>query len=157
MKQVIAALCVGLALGACTTMGTGTGTLGAGNKPVNFAWKSSDGGTSGTMTATLSDGSVFTGPYLQVTSTARNDDFAPMWSGWNYGWPDWQWAGAGMPISSFQTVYSGRVMANLQASDGKHLRCHFQLNNPSSGMQGGGQGQCQLQGGGTVDAVFPTA
>jgi hypothetical protein len=157
MKQVIAALCVGLALGGCTTMGTGTGTLGAGNKPVNFAWKSSDGGTSGTMTATLSDGSVFTGPYLQVTSTARNDDFAPMWSGWNYGWPDWQWAGAGMPITSFQTVYSGRVMANLQASDGKHLRCHFQLNNPSSGMQGGGQGQCQVQGGGTVDAVFPTA
>jgi hypothetical protein len=62
-----------------------------------------------------------------------------------------------MPMTSFQTVYSGRVMANLQAADGKHMRCHFHLNNPSSGMEGGGQGQCQVQGGGAVDAVFPAA
>ena len=157
MKSSLAILCASLVLGACTTIGTGTGTLGADNQPVNFAWTSTDGGTSGTMTATLADGSAFSGAYLQVTSTARNDDFAPMWSEWNYGWPDWQWAGAGMPISSFQTVYSGHVMANLQSTDGKHMRCDFYLNNPSSGMEGGGQGQCQVQGGATVDAVFPAA
>ena len=154
MKRLFTTLCAGMVLGACTTMGTGSGTLGADNKPVSFSWKSTDGGTSGTMTATLAGGQIYSGPYLEVTSTARTDDFAPMWSGWNYGWPDWTW---GSPISSFQTVYSGRVMANLQATDGKHMRCHFQLNNPSSGMQGGGQGQCQVQGGGTVDAIFPAA
>ena len=153
MKKLFAVLCAGLALGACTTMGTGTGSLGADNKPVNFAWQSTDGGTSGTMTATLADGKTFSGPYVQATSEARSDAFAPMWAGWNYGWPDWTWGD--MPMTSFSTVYSGRVMANLQATDGKRMRCHFQLNNPAAGMEAGGQGHCQLQGGGNIDAVFP--
>jgi hypothetical protein len=154
-----AALAFALAgvLAACTTIGTGTGSFESDNQPVSFAWTSKDGGTSGTMSATLADGKVFSGPYLQVTSTARSDNFAPLWSGWDYGWPDLRWGGAGMPFTSFQTVYSGRVMANLQATDGKRMRCHFQLNNPSAGMEGGGQGQCQVQGGATVDAVFPAA
>ena len=53
-----------------------------------------------------------------------------MWVGWNYGWPDWTWGG--LPATAFTTQYSGRVMANLQSSDGK-------------------------QGGSTVDAVIPAA
>src|SRR4051794_7593748 len=77
MKRLLAILCAGQALGACTTMGTGTGTLGA-DKAVNFAWKSTDGGTSGQMTATLAGGEVFSGPYLQMTHDARSDDFAPL-------------------------------------------------------------------------------
>jgi hypothetical protein len=37
------------------------------------------------------------------------------------------------------------------------MRCHFQLNHPDAGMGGGGQGQCQLKSGRSVDAVFPPA
>ena len=159
MKGAFAILCAGVALGACTTMGTGSGSVESDNKPVSFAWKSKDAGTTGTMTATLADGSVFSGPYLQVTSDARSDDFAPLWNGWNYGWADWTW-GRSMPLeplTSFTTVYSGRVVANLQAGDGKRMRCHFLLNSPSVGMTRGGQGECQLPDGGTIDAVFPQA
>jgi hypothetical protein len=107
------------------------------------------------MSATLAGGKTFSGPYLQVTKQARTEDFVPMWAGWGYGWSDWTW-GAG-PNTAFSTVYSDRVMANLKSADGKRLRCHFNLNHPSDGMSAGGQGQCQLQGGGTVDAVFPAA
>ena len=152
MKKLFAVLGASLALGACTTMGTGTGTIGENNKPVSFAWKSTDGGTSGTMSATLADGKTFSGPYVQPTNTTRTDEYAPMWVGWNYGWPDWTWGG--FPATAFTTQYSGRVMANLQSSDGKRMRCHFQLNNPSAGIAAGGQGHCQIKGGSTVDAVF---
>src|SRR6266850_1045447 len=124
MKKLFAVLGASLALGAvttaCTTMGTGTGSLGADDKPVSFAWKSTDGGTSGTMSATLADGKTFSGAYVQPTNTTRTDEFAPMWVGWNYGWPDWTWGG--LPATAFTTQYSGRVMANLQSSDGGRRR-----------------------------------
>lgn len=58
-------------------------------------------------------------------------------------------------MTSFTTLYSARVLANLQADDGERMRCHFVLNRPPAGMSGGGQGHCRIRGGGTVDAVFP--
>jgi hypothetical protein len=144
-----------LALGACTTMGSGTGSESPGNAPVAFAWKSTDGGTSGTMSATLADGKSFSGPYLEITSQARNEDFNPMWTGWQYGWNDWG-AWGPFPDSGYTTLYSGRVVANLQGPDAQRMRCRFNLNDPMGGMGGGGQGKCQL-GGKSVDAVFPSS
>ena len=152
MKTIALLLGAGIALGACTTMGTGTGSETPGNSPVNFAWTSKDGGTTGTMTARLTDGRTFSGPYLQVTRAARIDDLEPMWAGWRYGWDDW-----GFPASAFATKFSGRVMANLQANDGERMRCRFHLNDPVDGMSSGGQGECQLANGRAVDAVFPRA
>ncbi|MDB6100768.1 MAG: hypothetical protein JWO52_767, partial [Gammaproteobacteria bacterium] len=51
----------------------------------------------------------------------------------------------------------GKVVANLSAPDGLHMRCNFQLVHPSDGMAGGGRGQCQLPKGNTIDATFPKA
>jgi hypothetical protein len=148
-----ALLCAAIALSACTTMGTGTGSVSPGNEPVKFWWKSTDGGISGTMVATLDNAQTFSGPYLQVTTTTQSQAFDPLWTGWEYGWGDWR--GFGPYPDAFTTHYSGRVMANLQAADGQHMRCHFHLNHPDEGMGGGGQGQCQLKSGRSVDAVFP--
>src|SRR6266850_3178820 len=110
-------LCAAVALSACTTMGTGTGSVSPSNEPVTFSWKSTDGGVSGTMSAALKDGPTFSGPYLQVTSTARSQEFDPMWSGWDHGWGGWGGFGGfgAFPDTTFTTHYSGRVMANLQA------------------------------------------
>src|SRR5258705_12410382 len=80
-----ALLCAAIALSACTTMGTGTGSVSPGNAPVNFAWKSTDGGNSGTMSPTLA-GKTFSGPYLQIKSEARGGDFDPMYVGWDDVW-----------------------------------------------------------------------
>lgn len=126
---LLALLSGGIALTACTTMGTGSGSLSPGAAPVSFAWKSKDGGTTGTM-------------------SARSRDFDPLWTGWRHGWDDWP---------GLATIYSGRVMANLQAANGRRMRCRFYLNDPLEGMAGGGQGQCQLASGRSVDAVFPRA
>ena len=153
-KGIAAALCMALALGACTTMGTGTGSTVQGNSPVSFAWKSKDGGVTGTMTATLSTGSVYTGPYLELTQTSQTPDFSPMWVGWSPYWNDWQF---GLSPMANTTTYTGKVVANLQGPDSQHMRCSFNLNNPMAGMGGGGQGKCQVAGGPTVDATFPKA
>jgi hypothetical protein len=146
-----AAGCAAIVLMACTATGTGSGTIDPGNAPVSFSWQSDDGGSTGTMSARLPDGRTFTGPFLQVKATARLDDLDPFWRGWRRTWDDWPW---GPPGPDFITVYSGRVIANLQGPDGQRLRCRFLLKDPSSGMRGGGQGQCRSTDGRTVDAVF---
>ena len=64
-------------------------------------------------------------------------------------------AGAAGP--SFITHYTGRVVANLSAPSGVHMRCNFQLASPDAGMAGGGAGQCQMPDGKTIDATFPKA
>ena len=145
-----------LALAAgCTTMGTGVGSTPTGAHQVNFSWKSSDN-VSGTMDATLSNGKTFSGQFFQITSDTTVDNLGPLWTGWGAGfhrdeWDMWD------PGPQFVTHYSGRVVANLGAPDGKHMRCNFQLVHPSDGMAGGGRGQCQMPNGNTIDATFPKA
>jgi hypothetical protein len=152
-----ALLCAGIALSACTSLGTGSGSVSPGGAPVTFAWKSTNGGTSGTMSAALAGGQTFLGPYLQITKEVRNEDFSPLWPGWSYGWNDWSgWGPFGGGFEpAFVTEYSGRVMANLQSTDGQRMRCRFNLTTPPDGMTGGGQGECQLGSGRSVNAVFP--
>jgi len=142
-----------LTLLACTSMGTGTGSLSPDNTPVSFTWTSKGGASSGTMSATLGTGAAFSGPFVQVTSTVRTDGFEPMWRGWRRGWGDWGYWGT-FPGTEFATRYSGKVVANLQGPDAQRMRCRFHLNDPAAGMGGGGQGECQFTGGRTVDAVF---
>lgn len=139
---------------ACTSMGVGSGSLSPGNTPVRFNWISKDGGNTGTMSAGINNGVTFSGPFLQVTSTVRADALDPLWHGWRRGWADWGYSGP-FPASAFSTVYSGKVIANLQGPDDQRLRCRFHLNDPVAGMGSGGQGECQFNGGRTVQAVFP--
>ena len=158
-STLLAAIVVSLP--ACTSMGIGNGTLEPGDAPVSFSWISKDSGTSGTMSAIVGDnpasagtGSTFSGPFLQVTSSARTESLEPMWNGWRRGWNDWGYWGM-YPETAFTTHYSGKVVANLRGPDNQLLRCRFHLNTPAAGMKGGGQGECQFAGGRSVDAVFP--
>lgn len=150
---LLAAAGAGIALIGCTSMGTGSGAASPGGVPVSFNWTSQDGGTTGTMTAKLKDGAAYSGPFVQMTSAVRIEMLEPIWRGWRRGWNDWGYWGR-YPDTAFATQYSGKVVANLQGPDDQRMRCRFHLNSPQSGMTGGGQGECQLGGGTTVDAVF---
>ena len=140
---------------ACSTMGTGNGELTRGGGPVSFDWNATGADTSGSMSARLADGREFSGPFVQMTRE-RRVDLDPLWIGWPYRWNDWRWGAFG-PDVGFETVYSGKVVANLKGPDNDRMRCRFTLDDPISGMSGGGQGQCQLTDGRQVDAVFPRA
>ena len=139
----------------CTTMGTGYGTTAEGTNPVHFNWKNSDD-VSGTLYATLADGSVYAGSYFQITDNTTADTIEPLWDGWDpgCGFGGWDYWGTG---PDFITHYTGRVVANLADPAGKHIRCKLQLVHPTSGMAGGGQGDCQLPDGKTVIASLPGA
>lgn len=144
--------CASLVLAACTTIGEGTGSM-PGGAPVDFDWASKDGGMTGTMTAMLPDGTVFSGPFVQITSIVRIETLDPIWRGWPRGWSDWRYWGP-FPETAFVTRYSGRVVANLSGPADRRLRCRFHLNAPEAGMRGGGQGECQGNDGRLIDAVF---
>jgi hypothetical protein len=145
------------AMSACTTIGSGSGDLSGGPTksagPVSFSWKATSASTDGEMNATLADGRQFSGPFVQMTRE-RVLQLDPMWIGAPYGWRDWSGSTFG-PDAGVQTIYGGKVEANLKGPGSDRMRCSFTLNDPSAGMVGGGQGQCQLGDGGTVDAVFP--
>ncbi len=136
--------------GGCSTMGTGIGYTPSGS-PTEFSWKSSDL-VSGTMNATLADGTHYSGKYYQVTGE-RKFDSATGFSGWYSGWDETDW-GVG-PSPDFVTQHTDRVVANLASPSGAHMRCRFQLAYPSNGMYGGGRGECQLPGGKAIDVKFP--
>jgi hypothetical protein len=138
-------------------MGTGMGSVRGADTRATFQWQSSDDRT-GTMNASLSNGNQYTGQFFQVTHDTRIETLEPLWAGWGPGWHGWGWRYWGsQPDTAFVTHYSGRVVANLQDADGDHMRCHFQLMHPQRGMGGGGQGECQLPSGQTIDATFPKA
>jgi hypothetical protein len=58
------------------------------------------------------------------------------------------------PTVQFITHYSGKVVATLDAPGNQRMRCRFHLVEPSRGMGGGGEGECQLSDGRLVRAVF---
>lgn len=145
-------------MSGCTTTGVfGADIVSNGRavEPVMFSWKSTNGGIGGTMVATLPD-ATYQGRFLQITRQVDSDTMAPMWSGWPAGWADWPLTGAPLPMDEMQftTVYSGRVVANLENASGTLMRCRFQMARPDAGMAGGGTGECQLAGGTTIQATF---
>jgi hypothetical protein len=157
-RRWIVPLLATIAAVGCTTMGTGTGSTPSGGNPTVFNWTSSNG-VSGTMSATMPGGQIYTGQYFQITKDTTVDSIAPLWVGGWGGWGGrggWGWGGWGAdPSPDFITHYSGRVVANLAQPSGAHMRCQFRLADPDAGMNGGGIGQCQLPDGTTIDANFP--
>jgi hypothetical protein len=155
MKTAALPLVLTALVAGCTTMGTGFGSTASGQSPVNFSWQSSDN-VSGTMNATLSDGKTFTGQYFQITTDTTIDNLGPLWAGWGPRWRrgGWGYWDAG---PEFVKHYTGKVVANLSTPDGTHMRCTFRLVHPSSGMAGGGRGNCQSPDGSEIEATFPKA
>ena len=150
--RIGAASAVAIAIAGCTTMGAGTGESTSGKVSANFQWKE-QAATHGTMTANLSDGTNYQGQFFQITQQTRVTDTYPLWTGWagRYRWNGWNYWG---PQDEVLTHYSGKVLANLQGPNG-YMRCQFTLASPSSGMDGGGTGQCQLPTGTVIQADFP--
>lgn len=154
------ALATLLTLAACASSGMGGGELsrrGKAEEPVLFSWQSTDGGITGTMAATL-PGATYQGRFFQITEQTQKLTIAPLWDGWEPGWRDWPYWGYGAlgpyDVTQFVTRYTGKVVANLRSDAGKRMRCRLHLAAPARGMAGGGEGECQIQGGGVVHAGF---
>jgi hypothetical protein len=147
------------AIMGCKSTGFGTGESPHGNVKVNFTWEQS-APTSGTLRAVLttSDGTneMYEGKFYQITRDTTVETLGPLWSPWYAGWGGWAYWGP-VPNESFVTHYTGHVVANLAGPNAERMRCQFQLNRSEEGMKGGGQGQCQLPSGKTINADFPAS
>jgi hypothetical protein len=147
--RLLLALVVG-----CTAVAAEASATAKGATPVSFSWRGADS-VSGTMSAVLSNGTTYRGQFLEITDGMTVDNLWPLWSGWGPGyrgrggWEDWN----GPP--KFVIHYTGRVVANLDASNGEHMRCQFQLTRPADGMVSGGRGRCRMPDGKTINAIFP--
>ena len=163
VPRVAAASLLAIAVAGCTTSGVGFGQAPGSNLGATFNWTET-GGTRGSMVAQLSNGQVYQGPMFQITQESRVTDYDPLWNGWGAGfgwhrpWSRWGWGWGGWgpwgPDEETITHYSGQVLANLQGPGG-FMRCDFRLMSPSTGMAGGGAGQCQLPSGTIINAQFP--
>ena len=150
-------LALGIALVSCKSTGEGMGESHSGDIKATFTWEQS-APTSGTLRATVtkpgSAPEAYEGKFYQITRDTRIDTIADVWSSWYPGWHAWAFWGP-EPEESFVAHYTGHVVANLAGPDGQRMRCQFQLLRSGEGMKGGGQGQCQLPSGQTIDAEFP--
>lgn len=147
--MTLVAVIAGLAAG-CGTSGVGSGTLESAGKPeregdVEFTWTADAEATRGTLQAVLPDGRMFSGNFMQITSTTVGDDLDGYWTGWNGSWD-------GMSDGpEFVRQYSGHVIGQLTGPDGERMRCRFQLAEPEEGPASGGMGECDLTSGETID------
>jgi hypothetical protein len=144
-----------LAAAGCASSGSGYGVSRSGREAATFRWDAKSDVT-GTLTATMPGGRVYSGPYFQVTNETRVESLQPLWYGWRPGWHGWRYWDA-VPAQGFVTEYTGKVVANLAANDGDRMRCRFRLMRPVEGMAGGGEGECQLPNGESMEATFPNA
>jgi hypothetical protein len=146
VATVLLVCAIAIAAG-CTTTGVGYGDVPkGGGEQLAVSWTSSDGGISGTMTASLSDGRSFSGPFFEMTSQT----VAPFWYGSGfYGWGDG--TGSSTP---FRTHYSGSVVADLAGENNVHMRCRLRLLTPRRGISGGGAGECQVTGNAPIEVRF---
>lgn len=123
--------------------------------PATFDWRSNDS-VSGSITALFADGRQFRGEYLQITPEARLAQLTPLWEGWTADWEWRHWHPQAAP--KFLKHYDGKVLANLAAVNGEHMRCQFELDSRSMGVSGGGGGECEFTGGKTIEArISPLA
>lgn len=148
-----------MALAGCVTQGTAVGQVenpaGRAEGGVTLAWKSDFADpTGGTIAGRLPDGTAYTGRYFEIVKTATAESLDPAWDTWTAPyWSDGDDFG-GPEYNEFVTFYSGKVLATLKSADGKKsLRCQFTLAKPSSGLAGGGVGQCQGSDGKMISDV----
>jgi hypothetical protein len=145
------------ALVGCKSTGQGMGESPTGDVKASFTWEES-GPSSGMVKATVTKpgGSqeTYEGRFYQITRDTHVETIGGLWDPWYPRWGGWAYWGP-EPEDAFIEHYTGHVVANLSGPNGQRMRCQFQLLRSADGMKGGGQGQCQLPSGQTINAEFP--
>jgi len=65
------------------------------------------------------------------------------------------WENGMRSFAELHQALLGRVVARSGAAGGEQMRCNFDLANPSRGMAGGGNGQCQMPDGKNIGRDVP--
>ena len=149
--RFISIVLVSLAAQGCVSSGTLSGQItnasGGSSEPVTLSYSPTRSGDSGYMSITLPDGESFNGPYAQIGSAAAaapafDIDFSAV----DWGQSADQW--------TFDHTETNTVVALLQGSRGRKIRCRFTLLYAAGGMRNGGTGECHVTTGEKIDIKF---
>ena len=139
------------AVGGCVSSGTLSGQItnpaGGSPQPVTLSYSPTRSGESGYMSLTLPDGESFNGPYARIGSPAAA---APAFD-IDFSVVDW---GQSADQWTFDQSETNKVVALLQGSRGRKIRCRFTLLYAAGGMRDGGTGECQVTTGEKIDIKF---
>ena len=123
------------------------GASGGSAEPVTLTYTPHRAGESGYMSITLPGGETFNGPYARVgTAAAAGPAFDIDFSVVDWGQSADQW--------SFDQSETNKVVALLQGSRGRKIRCRFTLLYAAGGLGDGGTGECQVTSGEKIDVKF---
>jgi hypothetical protein len=135
----------------CASAGSMTGQIsnpaGGPAQPVTLSYTPNRSGDSGYLSITLPNGESFNGPYARVGSpAAAGPAFDIDFSVVDWGQSADQW--------TFDQTETNKVVALLQGSRGRKIRCRFTLLYAAGGMRDGGTGECQVTTGEKIDIRF---
>lgn len=160
-KMLISGLAVFALSTGCATTGLGAGEVKHADDPVAFQYTepTPEGGR---LKAVSHDGEKFEGRFVQLTEQVERTRVEPIVMGGSAVGPNGPasmelWAmPADSTVDDFIKLYTGRVVAWLQGDQGHNMRCSFTLANGDQGMKAGGSGECRLDDGRVITAVFPS-
>ena len=153
-QRTLRSIWIGLvfaAAGGCVSSGTLSGQItnpgGGPPQPVTLSYSPTRSGESGYMSLTLPDGESFNGPYARIGSAAAA---APAFD-IDFSVVDW---GQSADQWTFDQTETNKVVALLQGSRGRKIRCRLTLLYAAGGMRDGGTGECQVTTGEKIDIKF---
>lgn len=124
-------LAIGIAsITACTTTGTIQGV--SGNNPVQFEYEQTLFDNGGLLKVTMPDGELFSGKFVQSTSSSSGTD-------WEIG----ESSGDDSLILRDSTTLTSEAEALLIGNRGSTMTCELTLSAPEVGLDGGGIGKCE--------------
>lgn len=103
----------------------------------------------GKFSTTLPSGEAFKGTYLFVTHDTPEAELQPYHAGWGDGF-----GSPPEPLASWRGEQEGRVLGLLAGNKSTKMRCVLTPDMPDVGMEGGGEGTCELSTGGVLKARF---
>lgn len=128
--SIISFLVITLILSGCESTGTIKGV--SDGRGVQFEYQQGFLDNDGTLKVTMPDGEIYSGKFVQKTSSRSGDE-------WKIGESSGDDA---FNLISSDTVFS-EAEAILIGNRGNTMKCMFKLSDPSSGIDGGGIGSCK--------------
>jgi UrcA family protein len=113
---------------------------------------------SGYMAARMPDGEAYSGEYLEPRQYVHIDPSDPFWSQWCKDEGGARDSDCQDTVGAKPIEYArNEVLAGLKDAAGESMHCRLALSQPSSGIEGGAEGECMLPAGEAVHVQIPHA
>ena len=143
MKNTILITLVLILTSGCTSTGTIQGVSQGNSVQLDYEQDFLD--NDGNLRINMPDDELYIGKFVQLSSSTSGNEFV---IGGYKSYLDDAW------ILKDSNRVSSETRAQLLGNRGNTMECKFQLSDPSSGIDGGGIGNCQTSNGQKIAVAF---